>query len=239
MSVNQLEAPNNLNLFCGSLTSSQGLSVTGGTTFLVNNAEFQTALTVANLNPSAVGNGLNVLDNNGNIAFAVGYNNSIDVSYLASYLGDMRILTTTSGSPIERYRFLGTTGGMTGTVPLSFAIPGFNAQYWTGQTIGAVATVVKTFPTSTGGVYSFNTTAQGTDITSNLAVLRNQWGLIRNVSGTLTAVGGALTTTVTASDTGLTTASVTYAISGTNVNVTVNGVAGETINWTGYTIVSN
>lgn len=98
-------------------------------------------------------------------------------------------------------------------------------------------TTIITIPLATAGaVIMIETNVIGKDATPDLTSFR-QTGSFKNVGGTVSQVGA--TTEVHAhADAGLNTASVDYAISGTNILVQVTGISATNITWKGRAVTT-
>ncbi len=95
-------------------------------------------------------------------------------------------------------------------------------------TTNATPTLIHAFSTASGVCYIFEITvvARRTDVAGNNAQYRRTLGA-KNVGGvvTLSAVGADYTAEDDA------TWDVTFAVSGTDINMSVTGAVGKTINW--------
>lgn len=197
-----------------------------------------------NTNPLTSTNTYNTYNNNGILAMSVGNNNVEDTAYLyGGYGKDLKFgFYTALGVPHELLRFqnLGATGSIlaSGDLPLNITFPNYMIQSWSATTVGAVSTVALTYTTISNTTITFDSTCQGfvTAGTIGNALSRKVYGLTKNVSGAAFLVGS--TVVVNLSDAALNAATLSYLPSGSNIQVVVNGVAGQTINWTGYSVIT-
>lgn len=102
----------------------------------------------------------------------------------------------------------------------------------TVQTTNATPTTLVSVPIPTGAVVVIWALVAGRQAATDGMGFVNQ-GTYRNNGGTVSLVG-ANASALTNRDAPLTTATVTFVISGTNVNVTVTGVGGLTLEWGGF-----
>lgn len=156
------------------------------------------------------------------------------------------------GSPVQT--LTGNTGGAVPPTANNINVIGANGILVTGSpgtstlTITTVDVLLTGTATTTDGVtfVAFTASANiplptsstcvniranlaGMDVASNLAIGGELIGLAKNIGGVLTVVG--IPDITKNNDIALSTWTASLGISGTNVQVTVRGVAGETINW--------
>lgn len=96
----------------------------------------------------------------------------------------------------------------------------------TASTVGAVSATLITIPTTSNMYYWVTTVIAARNSPSVMFFEANTTG--KNIGGTTTV---ATTQSVQDGDASLATAAVAYAVSGTNIIVTVTGVAATTISW--------
>ncbi len=123
--------------------------------------------------------------------------------------------------------------------PASTTSQNFILQPWTVTTIGTLAGLVASYNVPLNSSVSFNTLVTGTVTAGSLinsGLYRNTIFSYKNVAGTLSLVGAAVTP-ATFNDTGLNAVTVSGAISSNTAQVYVTGIIGQTIYWSGITII--
>jgi hypothetical protein len=110
-------------------------------------------------------------------------------------------------------------------------------QPFTTQTINIIpSTILSNYVVPNNSCLTVEVFANGYDIAGafiNSAIAYNPYLiLIKNVGGTITIFGTG-TNFVTAGDVGISTANVSFTSVGNTFSIIINGVNGETINWSG------
>ena len=256
MSISNLFFPNKDILYCGSMntssSSTQGpISITetplvtpmidltttdpssGFPAIRSTSAGSSSSLQLINTNGSSINNSIDWINNSNAIALQIGNNNNDGSAYVYSATNnDLKI--GTNGT--FRYRIGAATGAISGIAP-SISLTGYGLFYFSGQTIGAVFSNLSNFTTVDGKVYTFYNVAQGLT-TTNLAVSRTTISLVKRIAGVNTIVSSQVVNTAGFNDVGLDTATLGNINNAGLIASTVLGVAGFTINWTGYVTVS-
>ena len=194
---------------------------------------------ITNNNPAAFAVELQIKGNGQSTSGEFGINNATNTTYLASYHGrDLRFMVSTDGNTNERYRILAANGGITSNYNPNIVLNGYEVHYFSGQTLGAGAAILFNYQTVTGRVYTFYEVAQALT-TTNLSLSRTTVGLVKNIAGTATIVANQGVIIAGFNEAGLNGATLSTVLNGSpQVGVEVGGVAGFTINWTGYVIIS-
>ncbi len=206
----------------------------------ISSAQPNSEIQMNNTNAGSYANGL-ITFNNGNQVFTCGNNNSDNTGYVFTYgANDLKFGTGNS----ERYRIKATSGQMVGSQVPSIVFPGYIIQYWVGITTSAAGSIVYSFTPSSGSVCQINSYGQGIVTAGTLinsCLTRSVVTSFRNISGTVNMLPVSAPATIVVSsisDTGLASASVGGSVTSGQANVTINGVAGQTITFTGVSIIS-
>jgi hypothetical protein len=266
MSISNLLQPNEYNIFANSITSNSIIGSTGATGILgslvintnkgpailindtdplgnppmvINTQNLSSRLEMHNSNPGCITNGLLTYDNNNVLSLQVGNNNSDGTCFVVST--NHKDLKFNVNGSTEVLRLLGSAQLQNNI--LFGGVPNTNGKIlpysWSGTTTDGVTQVtVLTIPILANTDATIEVTCQGyvtagTDI--NLSLSRKIIISALN-AGPGTSING---TTIVSSlnGTGLNSATVSGSANGTNIFIQVLGVASQTIQWTGITML--
>lgn len=240
-SATSLSASNTVNPMISSLLALNSGPDTVGNVPIMNITSQQpnSSISMNNTNAGASSNGIVFYDNNGNPVMQVGSNNTPGNEYILTGLGKDLVIATNN---TEQYRIAGSgsVGSIASLTPLNISFPQYLQQTWSTITIGTTPQIPFSYDTTTNQSYTFYsvvegfTTAGTTGATQSVVI----HGLFKNIAGTASLVGQ--NTVSTLSDIGFVSV-VTYSTSGSSTiaaELAITGATGQTIHWTGYTIVT-